>query len=120
IEETALAMEALTGLLCEQDVDGQSPGGARCRAILIQVDARAVGLAARRGAGWLIQATDDGRSFPPSPIGFYFAKLWYFEVLYPLIFTVAALGRVRSLLASPSDGPGVVPAVEAPSVASDG
>ena len=29
----------------------------------------------------------------PSPIGFYFAKLWYFERLYPLIFTVAALGR---------------------------
>jgi squalene-hopene/tetraprenyl-beta-curcumene cyclase len=29
----------------------------------------------------------------PAPIGFYFAKLWYYERLYPLIFTVAALGR---------------------------
>ncbi len=28
-----------------------------------------------------------------SPIGFYFAKLWYYERLYPLIFTVAALGQ---------------------------
>jgi hypothetical protein len=31
-----------------------------------------------------------------SPIGFYFAKLWYFEKLYPLIFfTVSALSQVR-------------------------
>ncbi|PYK61575.1 MAG: hypothetical protein DME21_08745 [Verrucomicrobia bacterium] len=29
-----------------------------------------------------------------SPIGFYFAKLWYYERLYPQIFTVAALSRV--------------------------
>jgi squalene-hopene/tetraprenyl-beta-curcumene cyclase len=29
----------------------------------------------------------------PSPIGFYFAKLWYYEKLYPLIFTVSALGQ---------------------------
>jgi squalene-hopene/tetraprenyl-beta-curcumene cyclase len=28
----------------------------------------------------------------PSPIGLYFAKLWYYEKLYPLIFTVASLG----------------------------
>jgi squalene-hopene/tetraprenyl-beta-curcumene cyclase len=34
----------------------------------------------------------------PSPIGFYFAKLWYFERLYPLIFTVAALRRAAQLV----------------------
>ena len=28
-----------------------------------------------------------------APIGFYFAKLWYYERLYPLVFAVAALGR---------------------------
>jgi squalene-hopene/tetraprenyl-beta-curcumene cyclase len=27
-----------------------------------------------------------------APVGFYFAKLWYYEKLYPLVFTVAALG----------------------------
>jgi squalene-hopene/tetraprenyl-beta-curcumene cyclase len=27
------------------------------------------------------------------PIGFYFAKLWYYEKMYPLIFTVSAIGR---------------------------
>jgi len=46
-----------------------------------------------RGLAWLIEAVESGRFRDPSPIGFYFAKLWYFEKLYPLIFTVAALGR---------------------------
>jgi squalene-hopene/tetraprenyl-beta-curcumene cyclase len=36
---------------------------------------------------------ESGRYQNPSPIGFYFAKLWYYEKLYPIIFTVAALGR---------------------------
>ncbi len=30
----------------------------------------------------------------PSPIGLYFARLWYSEALYPLIWTLDALGRV--------------------------
>jgi hypothetical protein len=47
------------------------------------------------GVTWLIHATDRGRNFPPSPIGLYFAKLWYFEKLYPLIYTVAALSTVE-------------------------
>ena len=46
-----------------------------------------------RGISWLIEHTAHGTRFDPTPIGFYFAKLWYFEKLYPLIFTVAALGR---------------------------
>ncbi|MBI9019514.1 MAG: squalene--hopene cyclase [Phycisphaerae bacterium] len=43
-----------------------------------------------RGLSWLKTATADGQNFEPSPIGFYFAKLWYYEKLYPLIFSVAA------------------------------
>lgn len=50
-------------------------------------------LAMQRGVSWLIQHTEGGTSFPPSPIGFYFAKLWYFEELYPLVYAVGALGR---------------------------
>ena len=34
--------------------------------------------------------------FEPAPIGFYFAKLWYYERAYPLVFAVGALGRVAS------------------------
>jgi squalene-hopene/tetraprenyl-beta-curcumene cyclase len=45
----------------------------------------------RRGLAWLRTATDDGRRFPAAPIGLYFARLWYSEALYPLIFTVAAI-----------------------------
>ena len=47
-----------------------------------------------RGATWLIDATRGGTTFPASPIGLYFASLWYWEKLYPLIFTVDALGAL--------------------------
>ena len=30
----------------------------------------------------------------PTPIGLYFANLWYSEKLYPIIWTVEALGEV--------------------------
>lgn len=69
IEETAVAISALAEL----------PGAARA--------------AARRGAEWLVRATKGGEETPPSPIGLYFARLWYFEPLYPLIFAVDALQR---------------------------
>ncbi len=49
-----------------------------------------------RGANWLIERIESGEWTEPSPIGFYFAKLWYFERLYPLIFTVGALRKVAA------------------------
>ncbi|MCA9080598.1 MAG: squalene--hopene cyclase, partial [Planctomycetaceae bacterium] len=45
------------------------------------------------GLDWLLKRIDEGRWTEPSPIGFYFFKLWYFEKLYPMIWTVAALRR---------------------------
>jgi squalene-hopene/tetraprenyl-beta-curcumene cyclase len=48
-----------------------------------------------KGLAWLVQHVNADRLQEPTPIGFYFAKLWYFEKLYPIIFTVAALGRAR-------------------------
>jgi squalene-hopene/tetraprenyl-beta-curcumene cyclase len=36
---------------------------------------------------------ETGRHRDSSPIGLYFAKLWYYEKLYPLVFTVSALGQ---------------------------
>jgi squalene-hopene/tetraprenyl-beta-curcumene cyclase len=47
-----------------------------------------------RGGEWLAGAVESGRWREPAPIGFYFAKLWYFERLYPAIFTVAALEKL--------------------------
>jgi len=52
-----------------------------------------VGIPSATGTAWLVEATNRGRNFPPSPVGFYFAKLWYFERLYPQVWTVEALGR---------------------------
>ena len=54
--------------------------------------------ASRRGLAWLLDRVDQGTWVEPSPSGFYFAKLWYFEDLYPLIFTVAALRRAVDAL----------------------
>jgi squalene-hopene/tetraprenyl-beta-curcumene cyclase len=53
--------------------------------------------AVRRGLAWLIEKVEAGGLDEPTPIGFYFAKLWYFEKLYPIVFAVAALGRARRL-----------------------
>ncbi len=72
IEETAVAVDALSGLPPELGSD-------------------ALRDSICRGVNWLIERTDRGRRFEPSPIGFYFAKLWYFEKLYPLVFAVGAL-----------------------------
>lgn len=53
-----------------------------------------------RGVAWLIEGVESGRFREPSPIGFYFAKLWYYEKLYPLIFTVGALRAAVELSGS--------------------
>ena len=52
--------------------------------------------AVHRGTRWLVERIESGAWREPSPIGFYFARLWYFERLYPLIFTVGALNRVAA------------------------
>jgi squalene-hopene/tetraprenyl-beta-curcumene cyclase len=70
-EETAVAVEALSAW-------DNSP---------------ATRAAVERGLVWLLQAVETDRYRTPAPIGFYFAKLWYYEKLYPVIFTVSALGQ---------------------------
>jgi squalene-hopene/tetraprenyl-beta-curcumene cyclase len=84
VEETALAVEVLIDLAACGVASDEAQRRERH-----QVE---------RGLLWLIEAVESGRFREPSPIGFYFAKLWYFEKLYPLIFTVAALGRGRKSL----------------------
>jgi squalene-hopene/tetraprenyl-beta-curcumene cyclase len=50
------------------------------------------------GIQWLISATNAGSLFETCPIGFYFAKLWYFERLYPIIFATSALRHAVEVL----------------------
>ena len=71
IEETALALEIL--------VDSGDNGDHKT---LVE-----------KGLRWLCQRVSENRHTQPSPIGFYFAKLWYHERLYPQVFTAAALSR---------------------------
>ena len=60
-------------------------------------------VAVNKGLAWLVQQVEAGGLHHPTPIGFYFAKLWYFEKLYPIIFTVAALGRALRKLSHRRD-----------------
>ena len=60
VEETALAVE----ILLSDDPDHEST---------------------QRGLHWLCDRVEDGEWRETTPIGFYFAKLWYFERLYPQI-----------------------------------
>jgi squalene-hopene/tetraprenyl-beta-curcumene cyclase len=80
IEETALAVEGLAHLL---------QGGASS----IAAQREQIWSAVQRGTTYLVERVEDRTWTSPSPIGFYFAKLWYYERLYPLIFTVGALGQ---------------------------
>lgn len=59
-----------------------------------------------RGYGWIERATERGTRFEASPIGFYFAKLWYFERIYPLVWTVEALERLSLIAGSEEAGSG--------------
>ena len=81
LEETGAAVEALAGIWLRirdgSTIDGVSPDK-----LLESID---------RGSQWFRQATRDGTQFAPAPIGLYFARLWYAEQLYPLIFTAGAL-----------------------------
>ncbi|MBI1177486.1 squalene--hopene cyclase [bacterium] len=71
VEETALALEALA-------------------------DSPQYHSAVDRGVKWLLAKLDSADSLKAAPIGLYFARLWYFEQLYPLIFATSALGKLRS------------------------
>ena len=70
VEESALAIEVLVDL---------APPEARFKV--------------ERGIEHLVGRIENGELYEPAPIGFYFAKLWYFEKMYPIVWSVAALGR---------------------------
>lgn len=53
--------------------------------------------ACERGVEFLSHATRQGSHFPPSPVGLYFARLWYSEALYPIIFAAGAVEAAHQL-----------------------
>jgi squalene-hopene/tetraprenyl-beta-curcumene cyclase len=76
IEETGVVLSALAGELSSQ----ASPR---------------LHEAAARGASWLSAAVTN-QDLSAAPIGLYFARLWYYEELYPLIFALSGLGALRA------------------------
>lgn len=84
VEETANAVQAL----------------AACLNLLALSDSELKFLVepVQRGARWLIEQTQNGMVFPAAPIGLYFARLWYHEKTYPVIWTLAALEQARLAL----------------------
>ncbi len=70
LEETALAVHALAGFA-------------------------AADTAVEKGMKWIGRALAEDAHRSPAPIGFYFANLWYFEKLYPLIFATGAAEAVH-------------------------
>ena len=89
IEETALALDAIGAGLENAETFPWLKDELRERSLN----------AVEGGVARLLELTDQGRRFPPTPIGFYFANLWYFEKLYPVIFTLIALRRASTLSA---------------------
>lgn len=79
IEETALALQALS----------------LARAKVGHGDADE---AIEKAVDWLLDATRRGTRFQASPIGLYFARLWYHESLYPVIWTLQALQSAKAAL----------------------
>ena len=79
---------------------GQPSGASRVEETAVAVEALLAGEAGpapqsvvARGIDWLIRAVESERHREPAPIGLYFARLWYYERLYPLVFLVSALGQ---------------------------
>jgi squalene-hopene/tetraprenyl-beta-curcumene cyclase len=90
IEETSLVMEAIADFQIGLGrVPAFSPDAPWSAALW-------------KGVAWLNQQTDQGSRFPPAPIGLYFAKLWYHERLYPLVYSIAALNATKAALCATS------------------
>ncbi len=78
VEETAVALEALLA----------APAGPSTQPTI------------QKGLEWLVGAVEEDRHRDSTPIGFYFARLWYYERLYPLVFTVSALREAVAFVSS--------------------
>ncbi len=58
--------------------------------------------AMERAVDYLLKRHDEGTLLKNEPIGLYFARLWYSEELYPLIFVLDGLKKYKSLTPNPS------------------
>jgi squalene-hopene/tetraprenyl-beta-curcumene cyclase len=88
IEETSLTLEALASYRANVEHVGH-------RSTL--PESERISTSIHRGISWLTEHTKQAEEFAPAPIGFYFATLWYFEELYPVIFTLGAIEKLKAV-----------------------
>ena len=103
-----ISRRGVAWLLSAQNIDGGWGGGPGVPSTVEETAVALSGLApyltaewhsseiweaVRRGTLW-VRAAWEARRFDPVPVGLYFARLWYAEDLYPLIFTTGALESI--------------------------
>ncbi len=83
VEETALCTEILLHAI-------------QCRSI-DELMRKRLESHARSGVEWLVNAIELDCISIHWPIGFYFAKLWYYEQMYPLVFAASTLTKALNI-----------------------
>ena len=92
-----LAASAERWILANQNPDGGWSGAPGAASSLEETALALEALAPDgKGIAWHVARVEAGDWQQASPIGFYFARLWYYERLYPAIFAAAALRTVAS------------------------
>ena len=99
IEETAVALQALSHRSADAPIriNAGSDAANEAHQHSTQRSADAL-IRIQQATQWLLNTTAQGTRFPPAPIGLYFARLWYHERLYPVIWTLGALTSARAAL----------------------
>jgi len=97
--DSPMTQNGLRYLIGSQNMDGgwgRESSSVEETAVVVETlsafaDQAEVSTTYHRGLNWLLEAVETDRFSQTSPIGLYFAKLWYYEDLYPIIFTASAL-----------------------------
>ncbi|MDO4586739.1 MAG: prenyltransferase/squalene oxidase repeat-containing protein [Planctomycetia bacterium] len=93
LEETAVMLDGMIPFLTIYEKK-------RSDCSFSSVDYQTMLSACQKGLNSLCQMIETEEFKEPSPIGFYFAKLWYFEKAYPLVFACSALKTAWETLIS--------------------
>jgi len=87
IEETSLAIDALACFINQLAMHPEF----KCESLF---NIEQIQFAILKGTAWLIKKIDNS-AIAAAPIGLYFARLWYYEELYPVIFTLSAMEKMK-------------------------
>ena len=101
VEETSLAVEALSSVgISFKNLAPANSSSDESEQIHQEMANRQQQIleACAKGVEWLEAAVNNDEHTSGSPIGLYFAKLWYYERMYPVTFATAALRAASFIL----------------------